>query len=155
MKKKIIMMVLAAMFVTAGFAQISVGRMISREERLNETYCSGLFNTADGVYFDMLNDPSATGAVGYRNILDWLEGRVAGLQVYVTRTNVRIPFLRNNLAGVYVDEIWHDPDYLNLLSISDIAMIKVIKGPFLGGFNSPGGAIAIYTVGDEEEETID
>jgi hypothetical protein len=32
-------------------------------------------------------------------------------------------------------------------------MIKIIKGPFAGAINSPGGAIAIYTIqGDEEEE---
>ena len=29
-------------------------------------------------------------------------------------------------------------------------MIKIIKGPFAGGFGSPGGAIAIYTIRGEE-----
>jgi len=44
---------------------------------------------------------------------------------------------------------------LNFLSVNDIAMIKVIKGPFVGAIgNGGGGTIAIYTIkaGDEEEE---
>jgi outer membrane receptor protein involved in Fe transport len=94
---------------------------------------------------------------GYLNILDWLQGRVAGLQVYTARNNDRIPYIRNSRAGIYVDEIYRDADFLNSLPVTDIAMIKIIKGPFAGGFNSPGGVIAIYTIGtdDEGEETDD
>jgi hypothetical protein len=49
-----------------------------------------------------------------------------------------------------------DPSYLNVLSVNDIAMIKVIKGPFVGAIGGGGGGtIAIYTtraLDDEEEE---
>jgi len=48
-----------------------------------------------------------------------------------------------------------DPSYLNVLSVNDIAMIKVIKGPFAGAIgNGGGGTIAIYTIkaNDEEEK---
>ena len=91
-------------------------------------------------------------AQGYRNILEWLEGRVAGLQVYRARNNDRIPFIRNSRAGIFVDEMQVSADFLNLLSTSDIAMIKIIKGPFAGASNSPGGVIAIYTIQAEEGE---
>jgi outer membrane receptor protein involved in Fe transport len=74
------------------------------------------------------------------------------MQVYTTRNNGRIPFIRNSRAGIYVDEILMDADFLNSLPVTDIAMIKIIKGPFAGGFNSPGGVIAIYTVGTDDEE---
>jgi outer membrane cobalamin receptor len=50
-----------------------------------------------------------------------------------------------------IDEVWYDPGFLNSLPVSDIAMIKIIKGPFAGGFNSPGGVIAIYTIRGEDE----
>ena len=92
---------------------------------------------------------------GYNNILDWLQGRVAGLQVYTTRSDDRIPFIRNSRAGVYVDEVQVNYSFLNSLSVNDIAMIKVIKGPFAAAFNSPGGVIAIYTIQGEDEDDDD
>ena len=120
------------------------------EEKLNEEYCSGLFRLADGTILDLVN--SDQNAQGYLNILDWLEGRVAGLQVFTSRTGVRVPFIRGSYAKIYVDEIAIDAGFLNTLPVSDIAMIKVIKGLFAGNAGG-GGAIAIYTIkGDYEEE---
>jgi hypothetical protein len=151
MKKLILSAVILAFTVTT-FSQTRIARSKTKEELLNEQYCSGLFKTPDGTYFDLLDDNTTLSAKGYLNILDWLEGRVAGLQVYVTRTNAHIPYIRNSRAGIYVDEMQVSPEFLNSLSVNDIAMIKVIKGPFAGGFNSPGGVIAIYTVRGEDEE---
>ena len=92
-------------------------------------------------------------ASGYTNILDWLQGRVAGLQVFNYMNN-RIPVIRNYPAAVFVDEMRVDAGYLNLLPVSDIAMIKIVKTPFIGSWGSAGGAIVIYTKdGDEDEET--
>jgi hypothetical protein len=148
-------LLISAILLTITFVVFSQKRVVHEktvEEKLNEQYCSGLFSTTDGTYFDMLNDKTASGANGYLNILDWLQGRVAGLQVYTLKNNVRLPLIRNSVAGIYVDEIYRDLDYLNFLPVTDIAMIKIIKGPFAGGFNSPGGVIAIYTVGTGEDE---
>jgi outer membrane receptor for ferrienterochelin and colicin len=78
---------------------------------------------------------------------------VAGLQIYTTKNNLRIPFIRNQRAAVYVNEIRMDYDYLSMLPVNDIAMIKVIKGPFVGGWGGAGGAIAIYTIRGEDEST--
>ena len=89
----------------------------------------------------------------YFNILDWLEGRVAGLQVFVSRSGIRVPVIRGSIATIFVDEMRIDPSFLNSLSTNDIAMIKVIKGPFAGAVgNGGGGTIAIYTLKGEEEE---
>lgn len=125
---------------------------MSREEKLNEEYCTGLFKTIDGTYFDMQNDQSAIGAAAYFNVLSWLQGRVAGLQIYSTRNNTLVPYIRNSRAGIFVDEIYVDAGYLNVLPVTDIAMIKIIKGPTAAAFNSPGGVIAIYTIRGEDEE---
>lgn len=121
----------------------------THEEKLNELYCKGLFKSAEGTIFDMEANP---GALSYLNILDWLEGRVSGLKIYKSRTGVSYPYIRNRLAGVFVDEIQVSSSYLNAIPTSEIAMIKVIKTPFLGGFNASGGAIAIYTFVTEPEE---
>jgi hypothetical protein len=126
---------------------------LSREEVLNQEYCTGLFATRDAVYFDMEADAAALGAEAYFNVLDWLQGRVAGLQIYTFR-NTRIPVIRNTAAALYVNEMLVNPDFLNMLPVTDIAMIKVIKSPFASLWGAPGGAILIYTKkgGEGEEE---
>ena len=148
--KRSIITALILVLSTVVFAQ-SYRPSASREEALNKQYCSGLFSTLDGTYFDLENDDNAIGAASYLNILDWLQGRVAGLQVYNYR-EVRIPYLRNQPAAVFIDEMRVDAATLNMIPVNDIAMIKVIKTPFIGLWGAPGGAIAIYTKDGENEE---
>lgn len=141
---------------TIGFsavAQVNLSKSPnSRKEILNEQYASSLFKNAEGTIIDVENE----NVQGYLNILDWLNGRVAGLQIFVTRSGIRVPVIRGSAATIFVDEIQMDPSYLNFISVNDIGMIKVIKGPFAGAIgNGGGGTIAIYTVradDDEEEE---
>jgi len=153
--KKILL--ITALF-TIGFstiAQIDLSRSSkSSKEILNEQYASGLFKNAEGTIIDVENEHIQ----GYLNILDWLNGRVAGLQIYISRNGIRVPVIRGSVATIFVDEMRMDPSYMNFLSVNDIAMIKVIKvikGPFAGAIgNGGGGTIAIYTIrtDDEEEE---
>ena len=151
MKKLFLIIIVVALSIpTIGQKRISPVK--TKGELLNEEYCSGLFNTPHADYFDLLDDRVNSSAIAYLNVLDWLQGRVAGLQIYTTKNNLHIPFIRNQRAAVYVDEIRMDYDYLNMLPVTDIAMIKVIKGPFIGGWGGAGGAIAIYTIRGEEED---
>ena len=152
--KKLLFIISFLIVSQAVFSQKRVTPYRSIEDRLNEQYCTGLFKTTDGTYFDLMDDRVYASAAGYINILDWLQGRVAGLQIYKTNSNLSIPFIRNQRAGVFLDEMPVSADWLNALPISDIAMIKVIKQPFIGNFRGAGGAIAIYTIqgGDEDEE---
>jgi len=150
--KKILL--ITALF-TIGFsavAQVNLSKNSnSRKEILNEQFASGMFKNAEGTIIDIENE----NVQSYFNILDWLNGRVAGLQIYVTWSGIRVPVIRGSTATIFVDEMRMDPSYLNLLSVNDIAMIKVIKGPFVGAIgNGGGGTIAIYTIRavDEEEE---
>ena len=145
------MLILVALFTLslATLAQTRVSRPKSEKEILNDQYASGMFKSADGTIFDIENEN--VGA--YFNILDWLEGRIAGLQVFVSRSGIRIPVIRGSVATIYVDEIRTDASFMNALSVHDIAMIKVIKGPFAGAIgNGGGGVIAIYTLKGEEED---
>jgi len=152
MKKVFLFTLIFALGITA-FGQTRIAPQKTRDEILNDTYCTGLFSTLDATYFDFLDNKVIGTVVGYQNVLDWLQGRVAGLNVYHSKYNRRIPFIRNQRAGVFVDEIPVDYDYLNMLPVTDIAMIKVIKGPFAHPLGGPGGTIAIYTIrgGDDEE----
>ncbi|MBI1341356.1 MAG: hypothetical protein GC171_00330 [Terrimonas sp.] len=116
-------------------------QFVNPEQKLAADYCSPLFQSADGTIISV-----ADKFVGsYLNILDWLNGRVAGLQVIRTREHVFIPYIRGSVASLFVDEMRVEPEFLNSINPNDIALIKIIKGPFVG---SPGGnsAIAIYTL---------
>jgi len=150
--KKILL--IAALFTIslATLAQKYTSRVKNPKDILNDQYATGLFKSADGTIFDIENE----NVQAYFNILDWLEGRVAGLQVFVSRSGIRVPVIRGTVATIYVDEMRMDASFLNTLSVHDIAMIKVIKGPFAGAIgNGGGGTIAIYTIkaddADEEE----
>jgi hypothetical protein len=149
--KKIALIFLICISTFTTFGQKRIASK-SPEEKLNEEYCSGLFKTEDGIIFDLLSDNTTVNS--YYNVLDWLDGRVAGLQVYTLRNGVRIPVFRGERTTIYLDEVPVSPDILNSLPVTDIAMIKVIKTPFYGGFNGGSGAIAIYTVrGEDDKET--
>lgn len=118
------------------------------EQLLNDQYCKGLFKSAEGTILDVQNDPSA---ITYINILDWLNGRVAGLQIYNSRGGTRIPVIRGSQARIFLNEMPVETGLINTIPSADIAMIKVFKQPFSGAFgNSP--AVAIYTFLPEEEE---
>lgn len=143
-------MLLSGLFVLSLEAQDFKGRdNKTTQEKLNEEYCSGLFKSAHGDILDVASDASAR---SYLNILDWMEGRVAGYQVYKNRYGASIPVIRGGVPGVYIDEVQVSPATLSAISLNDIAIVKVIKTPFYGGFNSGNGAIAIYTKIEEEEE---
>ena len=148
MKRWFLIATFTALTIPA-ISQKRIPQVKTREELLNEEYCSGLFKTQHGDYFDFLDDRVNISALSYLNVLDWLQGRVAGLKIYTTKNNLRIPFIRNQRATVYVDEFRVDYGYLDMLPITDIAMIKIIKGPFVGGWDGSGGAVAIYTIREE------
>jgi len=153
--KKIIMLTASSVLALSLLAQQYRGNNhISPAEKLNDEYCTGLFKSYDGVIFDLTSENQS--ALSYLNVLNWLNGRVSGLQIYYTRDLTPVPFIRNTRASIFVDEVPVDPTFLNNLSVADIAMIKIIKGPFVGAVgNGGGGTIAIYTNrGDDGDDEI-
>ncbi|OSZ77299.1 hypothetical protein CAP36_12890 [Chitinophagaceae bacterium IBVUCB2] len=149
--KKILVLFTISLLSNLSFAQSYKGDIENKsiEQKLNDEYCTGLFKSADGQILDVASNISSN---AYFNILDWLQGRVAGVQIYKSRTGVSIPVIRGTVPGIYVDEMPVSLSYLNSLPIFDIAIIKIIRSPFMGGFNGSGGAIAIYTVNEEEDD---
>ncbi len=51
---------------------------------MDEKYARGLFAGGDAISFDMVNDPFAQSA---QNIFQYLQGRVAGLQINIDGAN--------------------------------------------------------------------
>jgi TonB-dependent Receptor Plug Domain len=149
--KNILIAAVCSLFSLVVSAQAYRGAVVKQtvEEKLNDMYCSGMFKSTHGTILDVADNLSSR---GYINILDWLQGRVAGLQIYTSGNGTSYPLIRGNVPGIYVDEMPVQLNFLNFLNMNDIAIVKIIKTPFYGGFNGGGGAIAIYTLGGEEEE---
>lgn len=115
------------------------GRVKSKVEVMDEKYTSALFR-GDGVQFDLTDNTAAMGAM---DILTYLQGRVAGLQI----SSGNPPSLqwRGGAPQLYLDEMQTDAQMITSVPVSDIAFVKVFRPPFMGGFGGANGAIAIYT----------
>lgn len=109
---------------------------------LDEKYTSGLFSGGDSYQFDLLHDPNAVNSI---NIFNYLQGKVAGLQVDASGTPPSLQW-RGSTPQIYLNEMPVDANTISSLSIADVAYIKVLRPPFFGGSGGgAGGAIAIYT----------
>lgn len=119
-------------------------RQKSPTEKLDDEYTSGMFKDDNGYTFDVMNDISAQGAM---NVFSYLQGRVAGLQISNPMADPPSLSWRGGTPSLFLDEIpVSDASQISNMSMSDIAMIKIYRPPFMGGFGgSPGGAIAVYT----------
>ncbi len=108
------------------------------KEKLNRELSSGMFSSLNSTIFDFVNENQ--NAATYTNIMQWLQGRVAGLQIQM-KDGGYVPMIRNSQAKIYLDEMLVDPSMISSLSVTDIAMVKVIKG----GGSLVGDAVVIYT----------
>ncbi len=113
-----------------------------KTKELNDKLSSPLFRSMNETIFDFVN--SDTSAQGYINIMQWLQGRVAGLTIDYSMGNY-IPRLRGSYINIYLDEMKIDASQINSIPISDIAMVKIIKDHFAGSSGGSSGGIAIYT----------
>ncbi|MFT3981604.1 MAG: hypothetical protein QM687_14110 [Ferruginibacter sp.] len=118
------------------------GKVKSPEDKLNEQYASGLFNSGFARTFAVENDPLAS---AYRSVFDYLLGKVAGLQINVSGMDATVS-RRGSATSLFLNEMQADADLLMSTSMSDVAMIKVFDPPFMGAVGGgAGGAVAVYT----------
>ncbi len=114
----------------------------SKANELDKQYASGLFAGGDAITFDFVNDVTNQ---GYQNIFQYLQGRVAGLQISNTGADVSLVWRGSN-TSTFLNEMPVDAQTISTISVADIAYIKVFRPPFFGAFGGgAGGAIAIYT----------
>jgi hypothetical protein len=109
---------------------------------IDEKYASGLFSGGDAYSFDLTSDRTAMGAF---NVLTYLQGKVAGLQISGSGSQMSLSW-RGGTPSLYLNEMISNVDMVQSIPVSDIAYIKVMRPPFFGaGGGGADGAIAIYT----------
>ena len=118
-----------------------VAKQKSRKEKIEEEYTSGMF-TGDGNSFIPDDDPSSMGA---QNVFSYLQGKVAGLQIFQSGGQVTLTW-RGGPPILFLDEMQQqDAGMLQTMPMSNVALIKIFRPPFFGGFGGGNGAIAVYT----------
>ena len=113
-------------------------RVKSKEQVLSEKYSSSFFSHNEAGIFDLTDNSKP---VYSRNILEYLQSRVAGLDII--QDNVS---WRGDIPEFFLNEMRVDKATALIVDMNSIAMIKVFRPPFMfatGG--GRGGAIAIYT----------
>lgn len=113
-------------------------RMKSKEQVISEKYSTGFFSHNEAGIFDLTDNSKP---VYSRNILEYLQSKVAGLDI--VQNNV---FWRGDIPEFFLNEMKVDKETAITVDMNSIAMIKVFRPPFMfatGG--GRGGAIAIYT----------
>ncbi|ASZ12072.1 hypothetical protein KTO58_14385 [Chitinophaga pendula] len=109
-------------------------------ESIDKKYTSGLFSGGDGYTFDLTKEnPTAF------NIFQYLQSKVAGLNITGNLSSPNLSW-RGGAPTLYLNEMRVETDMLSTIPVSDVAMIKVFRPPFMGGFGGgANGAIAVYT----------
>ncbi len=109
---------------------------------LDEKYANGLFAGGNSRQFDVMSDPFAASA---QDVFSYLQGRVAGLQIVNNGADVSLSW-RGSRPELYLDEVRVEEDQLKVLSMNDVAYVKVFPPPFFGpSSGGAGGAISVYT----------
>lgn len=123
---------------------IVTGKSINRAENVDEKNSSGYFRSDRAYLFSGMDGEFS----GFINILDYLTGRVAGLNIF-RNTDELTQYLvtwRNEPTNFFIDEMPVDLDAIVGFPPNEVAYIKVFPPPFMGVvLGAGGGAIAIYT----------
>lgn len=127
-------------------------RKITPQQTTEQRYTSGMFASGDGYTFDLTKEtPYQT------NVFQYLQSKVAGLNITGDLNNPALSW-RGAKPSLYLNEMPADVSMLANINVNDIALVKVFRPPFMGGFGGgAGGAIAVYTKkgGDNKgDETI-
>ena len=131
------------------------GKTKTKLDLLDDEYASGMFR-GDGLKFDVQNDPRINS--GNNDIFHFLEGRAPGIRFIYDKFGNAYKAI-STLVGsspipvdIYLDDVYVDSGNLGIISIKDIAYIKVLpSGTSSGSINpksvggSLGGAIALYS----------
>ncbi|TAN10827.1 MAG: hypothetical protein EPN37_18420 [Chitinophagaceae bacterium] len=121
-------------------------RRIPETKKLEDRYTTGMFKSDDGYTFDLTRQN-----LPYISIFQYLQGRVAGLMISGGPMSPSVRW-RGGTPGFFLDEVPVSAEDIANVPVNDIALVKVYRPPFYGGFGGGSGAIAIYTKkgGDED-----
>jgi hypothetical protein len=113
----------------------------SRAQQFNEEYVSGMFKSGNERIISVMDDPTA---LGNTNIFNYLQGRVAGLQISPSGFNGGFARWRGSPVTFFLDEMRVAAQQIAGIPMADIAIVKAYPPPFFGTPGG-GGAVAIYT----------
>ncbi|MDF2552377.1 MAG: hypothetical protein K0R77_1652 [Chryseobacterium sp.] len=113
----------------------------NKTKKLNDELSSPMFKSANEMVFDFVNENNGMGAL---NVVQWLQGRVPGLQINSQGGNTTAT-MRGGQVEIFLDEMRIDGSQISMISVPEVAMIKVIRGFFSGSAGGGNGAILIYT----------
>jgi hypothetical protein len=115
-------------------------KKVTPQQTTEQRYTSGMFSSGDGYTFDLTKETP------YQlNVFQYLQSKVAGLNITGDLNNPTMSW-RGSKPSLYLNEMPSDASMLANVSVNDIALIKVFRPPFMGGFGGgAGGAIAVYT----------
>jgi len=117
------------------------GKQKSKKQLMDEQYTSGLFSGGDDYTFITEDDPFANAT---QTVLSYLQGKVAGLQINLAGGTPGLTW-RGGSPSLFLDEMPAEVETVQSIPMSEVAMIKVFRPPFLGAFGGgAGGAIAVY-----------
>ncbi|RPE05651.1 hypothetical protein EGT74_25080 [Chitinophaga lutea] len=108
-------------------------------ETTEKRYASGMFSGGDGYTFDLTEENPTS-----FNVFQYLQSRVPGLQIGGDISNPTLSW-RGGAPGIYLDQMPVDVSMVSTIPMSDVALIKVFRPPFMGGMGGGNGAIAIWT----------
>lgn len=143
-----ILIAIIIVLVTSSSAIAQPGAYLSR---LNDEYTSGVFRSDNAHLLVPMDDVAAP---TFRNVFQYLQGRVPGLYIYQVGFQFPTVIYRSGYPAFFINEMRVGPDALNSINMNDVAIIKVFRPPFLGAIGGGAdGAIAVYTKnGDDEVE---
>jgi hypothetical protein len=140
------------------------GNRKTREALFNEKYASDLYKRDDEKIISGFENYTMT---GYSTVLHYLNDRIPGLMIQESnvkpsrnlfsmgesrtdntesvKTYWSFAYRSSNEANLFIDEILVDNDQFVSFPMSDIAIIKIIPPPFIGGWGSNPFAILIYS----------
>lgn len=109
----------------------------TRAQQFNDQYVSGLFQSGNERLISVMDDPSA---IGFTNVFNYLQGRIAGLQIAPTG----VARWRSGPVTFFLDETRVSAQQIATIPMTDIAIVKAYPPPFFG---APGGSagVAVYT----------
>ncbi len=110
-------------------------------QQFNEENVSALFRSMNERVISIMDEPSA---LGFFNVLAYLQGRVAGLQIMQAGFNGGAAIWRGQPVTFFLDEVRVSGQVIANIPMADIAIVKVYPPPFMGAPGG-GGAIAVYT----------
>lgn len=140
------------------------GHRKSKEELFNEKYSTDLYKRDDE---KIISGFENFAMIGYTTVLNYLNDRIPGLIILestvkpsknlFTMSDSRtentgneksywsFAYRSSNEANLFIDEILVEPEQFISFPMSDIAIIKIIPPPFIGGWGSNPFAILIYS----------